>query len=264
MPLTLAHPAVILPLVRRLDRFVSPSALVIGSMSPDFAYILPLPLARLQTHDPVALLWFCLPMGAAGYALFHLLLKPIAARLLPAAIAARLPTSAFVGRLPETPRRVAVSSILIGAMSHLLLDSFTHRDGLVVQLLPILQTHILTIRGYRVHVFKVLQHTFSIIGLAMIWAWLRSWARRTPRLPDRPAPHVPPALRIACLIALIALPAASGAIVGARAPVTSNRNISMREITRSYLKGGGTAFCATWLTMGLLLRSRRPNDDPPR
>jgi len=264
VPLTIAHPAAVIPLAGRLGRRVSLSALVIGSMSPDFAYLLPLGLVRMQTHDPWALLWFCLPAGLAAYALFHLVLGPISARLFPAEIATRLPPSAFSGKLPAVPFHAVAASILIGAASHLVVDSMTHRDGFVVQRIPLLQTYLGSIGGYRVYVCKILQHVFSIIGLALIWSWIRTWVRRTPSAPDHAPFRFAPGLRIAGLCMLIAAPIAVGAFASAQLKGTGQRVVRIRDRSRAFLKGSGTMLCVNWITLGLVLRMRRsPGDSSP-
>lgn len=262
MPLTLAHPAAVIPLARPLGRRASVSALVIGSMAPDFAYVLPLGLARMQTHDIWALLWFCLPVGLLVYYLFHLLLGPIAARLFPEGIAARLPASAFCGKIPGTRLPVVMSSLLLGAASHLVVDSITHRDGLVVQLLPILQTYVGSIGGYRVYVFRILQYVFSAIGVALIWGWVRGWLRRTPPAPIHARLSIAPRLRFACLCLLIALPIATGALAALRPHSPRHRTTILREQTRNFLKGGGTMLWVNWIALGLVLRIRRPSQNP--
>ena len=75
MPFTFSHPAAVLPLLRPLGRFGSLSALVIGSMAPDFSFIVPMGLSRAQTHAPAALLTYCLPAGLLAYLVFHRVLK---------------------------------------------------------------------------------------------------------------------------------------------------------------------------------------------
>lgn len=262
MPLTIAHPAAVIPLARPLGRWASLSALIIGSMSPDFAFLLPLGLVRMQTHDPWALLWFCLPAGLVAYSLFHLLLGPIAARLLPGAIANRLPPSAFSGRLPTVPFPIVMSSLLLGATSHLLVDSVTHRDGFVVQFLPFLQAYVGSIGDYRLYVFRILQYVFSVIGVALIWAWVRDWMRRTPPAPGHAPFLVAPGLRVASLCLLIALPIATGVFFSVCQQGAGHRAAVARERTRAFLKGSGTMLCLNWVALGLVLRTRRPSRSP--
>ena len=57
MPLTIAHPAAVIPLQRWLGTWAIPSALVIGSVAPDLAYVLPIGISRAADHSLAALSW---------------------------------------------------------------------------------------------------------------------------------------------------------------------------------------------------------------
>jgi hypothetical protein len=63
MPYTLSHVAAVLPLALLLARLRILSAMVIGSMVPDFGYILPIHPLRAVTHSAVSLVTFSLPLG---------------------------------------------------------------------------------------------------------------------------------------------------------------------------------------------------------
>ena len=70
MPYPFAHPAAVLPLAR----FGVPSALVIGALSPDLWYLLPL-IDRAQTHALSGVLAFCLAAGLVLCVLFVFVVK---------------------------------------------------------------------------------------------------------------------------------------------------------------------------------------------
>ena len=59
------------------------SAVVIGSMVPDFGYLMPIRLARFETHSLLALATFCLPVGTASYWIFQRLMKTPLVSVLP-------------------------------------------------------------------------------------------------------------------------------------------------------------------------------------
>jgi len=74
MPFTLCHPALVVPLHRCVRRWTSLSALVIGSMAPDFVYFLPAGVDGVFSHSVPGLFLYCVPaapslrrMGAAGH-----------------------------------------------------------------------------------------------------------------------------------------------------------------------------------------------------
>src|SRR5262244_1922382 len=100
MPFTLAHTAAVLPLARLLGKRVVFSALVIGSMTPDVAYVVP-GLTRGPSHSLPGLFWFCLPVGLASYLLFHLLLKRPLAAALPRSL--REAMAPLIARTPGLP-----------------------------------------------------------------------------------------------------------------------------------------------------------------
>jgi hypothetical protein len=123
MPYPFAHPAAVLPLVPLMGRFAVPSALGIGSVSPDLWHLVPL-ASRHLSHSTPGLLLFCLPAGVAAYLIFHLVLKDPCISLLPGALAGRVRGFAVRG-LPKAPLYAVVGSLALGALTHWLWDSMT-------------------------------------------------------------------------------------------------------------------------------------------
>lgn len=185
MPFTFAHPAAVLPLLRPLDRYALPSALVVGSIAPDLTFFVPLVLPRTLTHGLAGLLLFCLPAGLLAWLMFHVVLKEPLMRLLPDGWQRRLapPASPAIRLWPALP-----VSLLCGAATHLVWDSFTHPGTVVMDALPVLQTILVSLGGYQLSVFKLLQHASSVAGLSLLAWWLRRWLQRTPAaaLPSLP------------------------------------------------------------------------------
>jgi Domain of unknown function (DUF4184) len=117
MPFTASHIAAIVPIYALLGRFRVASALVIGSMTPDFHYFVPIDADRLTTHSIWGIVAYCLPMGLAAYVLYHLLAKEPLLALLPDWIAARVDRVA--GRphaLPSVRWHHVVGALGIGAL----------------------------------------------------------------------------------------------------------------------------------------------------
>lgn len=188
MPFTPAHAAAAVPLLRLLGPRGVFSALVIGSMAPDFAYFLPLGVRRGQSHGLDALAWFVLPVGLATHLVFHLLVKTPGVALLPAPLRDRLTARGFAAPLLPVASWLAVTvSLILGAVSHLIWDSFTHAGAAGVQAIPILATELGTVAGSEVFVFKLLQHASTLTGLFLLGLWLGRWLRATPP-PCAPAP----------------------------------------------------------------------------
>ena len=73
MPLTISHPAASVSFAR-LN--LPLSALVIGSMMPDFPYFIPALFSQSGfSHSIIGVFIFCLPVGLVSLGLFHFLIK---------------------------------------------------------------------------------------------------------------------------------------------------------------------------------------------
>jgi hypothetical protein len=160
VPYPFAHPVAVLPLVRPMGRFAVPSALVIGSVVPDLWYFVPF-ASRADSHSAAALFWFCLPVGFAAYAMFHLLLKHPLIALLPHAVSCRL--GSFTSRaLPAVPWHAVILSLLTGALTHIVWDALTHSND-----------HAIVGHNW-------LQHSNTALGTAVIGWWVWRKLRRAP------------------------------------------------------------------------------------
>ncbi len=126
MPFTFAHPAAVLPLARPLGRWGCMSALVIGSMAPDFSYFIPLDIDRGFSHSMQGIIGFGLPAGLLVYVLYHLLMKQPLLALLPASIAGKAASLLAPSPLwPPVSIGIVAINILLGACTHVAWDSFT-------------------------------------------------------------------------------------------------------------------------------------------
>jgi hypothetical protein len=234
VPFTFAHPAAAVPLLRPLGRRGSLSALVIGSIAPDLAFIVPLEVTRAQTHGLAGLLLFCLPAGMLAYLLFHLVLKAPLLDLFPERLREAL--AAAAGR-PRALWSAVPVSLLCGAATHVAWDSFTH-PGAMVDAIPTLGVLLFSLGGYDVFVYKVLQHGGSVLGLALLAFWFRRWFRRSLRTaPDSPAPvpALPAALRRLWLAALVAGPLLVACWVAARRSPALTDLASLRTFAAAFI-----------------------------
>jgi len=76
MPCTFSHPLAVVPLRRLCPERLNFTALIIGSMSPDFGnYIGQFPVANFA-HTALGTLAVCLPMGLLALGLFYLIRRP--------------------------------------------------------------------------------------------------------------------------------------------------------------------------------------------
>jgi hypothetical protein len=128
VPLTFpSHPAAVIPLKVWRPCWFDGVALVVGSMAPDFAYVLDgsnLPVWPFS-HQLAGLVGWCLPITLAG---------AWAVRRAAPVIAAHLPSGGWLalrdyGALRAWGHRwwITASSALVGAASHLALDWFELR-----------------------------------------------------------------------------------------------------------------------------------------
>ncbi|MFC8076591.1 DUF4184 family protein [Streptomyces sp. NPDC057307] len=192
MPFTLSHPAAVLPLLRSP---FCPAALVCGALAPDVPYFLGgagIPVSAQSWYEPflnatyshtLPGLTVALPFTLALLALYRLVRRP-AAELLPG----RLSMAGTPGRTSSYPRRAGwvLLSALIGVLTHLAWDSFTHADGYVVTHLSVLRSHV----AGDLTVARVVQHLSTVGGLVAVAVHLWRRTRRTRltrRAPDDPS-----------------------------------------------------------------------------
>ncbi|HMQ61409.1 MAG TPA: DUF4184 family protein [Flavilitoribacter sp.] len=169
MPFTFSHPAVILPLTYLPRRWFSLTGLVIGSLTPDFEYFLRMRLQSRYSHTTAGLFWFDLPLGLVLAFLFHNQVRNSLFDNLPPFFKSRFQAfrqfnwnSYFIKHI-----WIVAVSILVGAASHLLWDSFTHKTGYFVRTLPALAGSV-ELSGIQLPIFKLLQHISTIIGGVVI------------------------------------------------------------------------------------------------
>jgi len=179
MPFTLSHPFAIIPLARYRLVF---SALVVGSLSPDFLYFINLAPQGQFGHTVLGCFLFCLPIGMLVLWVFHALLKWPIITLLPHALQERLvgPAHGF-SFLPGARFLLVMGSILIGAFTHILWDSFTHEYGWAVYLLPFLNYPVIALNTKTLPLFKLLQHSSTVVGSGLILFCLIRWMNQAAR-----------------------------------------------------------------------------------
>lgn len=228
MPFTFAHPAAAIPLLRPLGRYGVLSALVIGSVTPDLAYLLPFRALHAESHTLVGVVWFCLPIGLLSYAIFHVLLKGPLLGLLPMFIYSRL--GAYAERfqsLPSASWGSVVASLFFGAITHLGWDAFTHQGAPAVNLFPVLQSLLFSIGTYPVHLFKLLQHTSTALGLFLVASWSWQWLAKAP-VNERHLPvMLSPSIRYFVIVAIVLTSALAGLVAGLLSPPIGTFNLQV-------------------------------------
>ena len=176
MPFTLAHPAAAVPFTKyRLPL----SALVVGSMAPDFPYFIYLSTSHQYGHTLLGIFLFCVPVGLVVLGLFHGFLKRPLLSLLPTIHQARLVSVAKAfGFWPARQLLLVVIALLLGASTHVAWDSFTHADGWSVQHIELLRWPLIQTSRGTLYVFKLLQHWSTLLGCALLAHWYRRWFKQ--------------------------------------------------------------------------------------
>lgn len=165
MPFTFSHPAIVLPLSYLPKKWVSLTGLVIGSLTPDFEYFIRMRIKSEYSHTVVGLFWFDLPLGLLLTFIFHNIVRDSLINNLPVFLKSRFLRWSKVNWNSQFRSRwfIVVISILIGAASHNLWDSFTHENGYFFQNLQPLQGSI-DLFGRQLPILKILQHGSTLLG----------------------------------------------------------------------------------------------------
>ena len=176
MPFTLSHPAAIIPAARMLPA----SALVIGSMTPDTPFYLPVSLV-MRSHRWWAIGTMDVALAAVIWAVWWLLLVPPALDILPDAARCRLPARFAPFRWLRSARGVVglYVAFALGAATHVGWDQFTHGREWGPRHIAFLNTVI----GPE-PLWEWLQIIGSVVGLAVIAWWLARWWRTTAPRPS--------------------------------------------------------------------------------
>ncbi|MBB3110045.1 uncharacterized membrane protein YvlD (DUF360 family) [Paenibacillus phyllosphaerae] len=191
MPFTFAHPAFAFPLKFIRPRWFSVTGLVLGSMSPDFEYFLALEPHQTIGHSFSGLLIQAIPLSILFAFLFHVVVKRTMVLHLPSVLDLnRRAYGLLSGWGLGTAREwlIFLMSVIIGFLTHVGLDSFTHEGGYMVKQLPWLQSNAI----FDLPVYKLMQHGLSLLGLSAILITLAAalWqsepsAKRMPHIAGR-------------------------------------------------------------------------------
>jgi hypothetical protein len=181
MPFPLAHPAAVLPLRRYCPRRFNFPALVIGSLCPDIGYAFHFSQFHLDKFSHRLLagsFGFCLPAGSLLLLMFYRCRLPVV-QWLPARHRRIFEPLCL---RPIGPFFIIVVSLLVGAWTHIFLDSATHDTGWLVEHLPALQLNLVTGVG-RVRVCDALYAICTFTGAIYVAMVYSNWLERGVKTP---------------------------------------------------------------------------------
>jgi hypothetical protein len=174
VPFTVSHAAAVLPL--QFKHRLPLTALMFGSMAPDFGYFFSHDMSRALTHSFTGLFVFALPAGLVVWLFYVAILEKATITLLSDRWHTR-----FAHTDPLTGGLIARAcvAIVLGAATHVLWDAFTHRDTFVTDALPALVGPTPGFSWLPIH--HLLHGLSSVVGIII----LVIWARHLHRLPAR-------------------------------------------------------------------------------
>lgn len=174
MAFTLSHPALVLPL-DKIDnnKGFNLSALILGSMAPDFQDFIPIIpnesianyLYYNEGHSIKGIFALDLPsIIFIGLVLRYILRLPLILNM-PNNISNNI-YYRYINKPKESWIKFCfkfITSALIGIISHILWDNFTHPSGIFVRMISILRAQL-----FNIPVYNILQLLTSILGLIYI------------------------------------------------------------------------------------------------
>lgn len=180
MPFTFfAHQVPVVPIKRRWPDRWDGLGLVVGSIMPDLWYVThgwlygPAGIALwVDAHHPDQFVVHNLLVGC----LLTVILRRVVAPVVPLAMPDLPPFHLHDYQLLMLSRHrwwVTAYSVAVGALTHLLVDGFTHADQFGVEWLPWLGETLFTVASYDVAPYKLLQYLGHTLGTAVgVWmAW---------------------------------------------------------------------------------------------
>ncbi|MFF4321890.1 DUF4184 family protein [Streptomyces sp. NPDC001568] len=265
MPFTLSHAAAVLPAVRRTGRARGPlvaSALILGSFAPDVLFFLDSVVEGAMaygsfTHSLPGIVTVDAVLTVVLAACWLLLREPLIA-LLPrrrqGRVHAFLRGEHWRDRRPSSLALWFYLSAVVGSLTHVVWDSFTHPDRWGTNALPALGEPF----AFGLPLYSWVQYGTSALAACVLVRFTTTALRR---LPDGPAPASVPVLGRAEFWGAVALFVVC-VTVGATMRVIRwytffDRIESPLDIIPTVCFGAGAGLVVALLLYGVLFRLRR-------
>ncbi|MEO1396566.1 MAG: DUF4184 family protein [Cyanobacteria bacterium J06634_5] len=182
MPFTLAHPIATLPLWSASKQKLDLPALMVGAAIPDVSYFVALRPVPNIGHSLLGIVTEGIPSALLLLLLGRYLFWTPVLALVPQPISSRIPIFCPYSFLPAKRLLVIIVSIAMGALTHIVWDSFTHHHGWAVERLSFLVADVGIFP-----IYKWLQYSGGLIGFPwLLWLAAQFVRKRSPRYrPER-------------------------------------------------------------------------------
>jgi len=225
------------------------TALMVGSMAPDFGYFFSHEASRAFTHSWPGLVTFSLPAGLAVWLFYVAVLEKATITLL---------TDRWHTRFAHTDAitlsllvRAAIA-VVLGAATHLLWDALTHRATFVTDAFPVLLGPVPGVPWMPIYHF--LHGLSSVVGLVILAIWARNLHRQPARSLMRPY-HISERMR-AGAIWLLSAAAIVGALMDWLPYAHARYDAQLFFAAVGLMSGFFIAWCAIAIAMWIHARAR--------
>jgi len=250
VPFTISHAAAVLPL-RLIGKQPLPlTALMIGSMAPDFGYFFSHDASRQLTHSFPSLITFALPAGLIIWLFYVMVLEKATITLLSDRWHTRFAHTEAISTSLVARAGVAV---VFGALTHILWDAFTHRGTFITDAIPALNG---PTPGFSwMPIYHLLHGLSSVVGLVILAYWLRHLHRQPARSQIRPY-DISERVRMRA-IGVVAAGTLLGALIDWWPYVGRRYDTQLFALAVGSLSGLFVAWCCVAIAMRVHARRRR-------
>ncbi|MCY6483832.1 DUF4184 family protein [Clostridium aestuarii] len=170
MSFTLAHPAAV---VFMKNKYLNLSGLILGSMAPDFIYFILFNPSSNLGHTILGAIIVNLPLCFLLNFIYYEYIKDTFIINLPSCISKYYTGLIGIKNKVTNVKEVIIFiySSIIGMMTHVFWDSFTHKTGYFVLKLNFLRNTI-DLLGYKIYAYKIAQHGGTLLGFIIILIFL--------------------------------------------------------------------------------------------
>lgn len=180
MPFTLAHPSAVVFLK---NKYLNIWGLILGSMAPDFIYFILFNPSSNIGHTIVGFLLLNLPICfILNYLIDNYIKDAFIVNLpfnLPKYYGYLMRSKNNINSIKKTI--VFIYSCIIGMITHVFWDAFTHNTGYFVEHISVLRGEI-ELLGFSLPIYKIIQHGSTILGFIIIMVYLYSIRRISNKL----------------------------------------------------------------------------------